>query len=207
MSKVKVKEVVREILRIIVKVILRIFVTILFFVKKVGEENIPKEGACIVCPNHISNWDPLIMEVCTKRSLRMMAKIELFKNPILKALAFIFKIFPVKRGEGDVEAIKNALRVLKNKEVLCLYPEGTRKGMEKGIKPKNGAVLIAIKAGVPIIPVGIQGEFKLFRQMKINYGKPIYYNKDEINVQDKEHIDKLTKDLMDNIVLLRDEKL
>lgn len=183
----------REVLRLIIKGILRVFLWIVFRVEKHGEENIPKEGACIICPNHVSNWDPLIMVICTKRPLRMMAKAELYKNPLLRFLAFVFEIFPVKRESGDIESIKKSLKILKNKEVLALYPEGTRKGMEKGLKPKNGAVIIATRAGVPIIPVGIQGNFKIFRKVKINYGKPIYYKKSEIDIQNKEQIDKLTR--------------
>lgn len=179
----KVKAIFKEMMRLIIRGILRAFCMITFRVKKVGEENVPKEGACIICPNHTSNWDPLIVVVCNKRQIRMMAKAELYKNAGLRFLSYVFGMFPVKREGGDVEAIKNSLRVLKKNEVLGLYPEGTRKGMEKGIKPKNGAVLIAIKSGAPIVPVGIQGDFKMFRQVKLNYGKPIYYNKAEIDIR------------------------
>ena len=196
-----------EIARLTIKGILRALVAVLYRVKKVGEENIPKEGACIVCANHTSNWDPLVLVVCTKRPLRMMAKAELYKNVFMRMLSKIFGMFPVKRVGGDIEAIKNSLRVLKRGDVLALYPEGTRKGMEKGVKPKNGAILIAIKAGVPIIPVGIQGNFKLFRKVKLNYGKPIHYDESKIDIQDKEQVDKLTGDLMDAIVILRDERI
>lgn len=203
----RLKIIFKEGLRHFIKGILKILCMLLFRVKKIGEENIPKEGACVICPNHVSNWDPLIMVACTNRKIRMMAKAELYKNPLLRLLSYVFGMFPVKRGSGDIEAIKNSLKVLKSNEVLGLYPEGTRNGMEKGIKPKNGAVLIATRAGVPIIPVGIQGSFKPFSQVKVNYGKPVYYNKNQVDIQNKEQIDKLTENLMDYIIILRDEKV
>ena len=193
-----------EVARIIVKGILRATVELLFRVKKIGEENLPKEGACIICPNHISNWDPVLLVVCTKRQVRMMSKEELFKSKFLSIIAKIFDVFPVKRGTGDIDAIKKSLKVLKGGNILALYPEGTRNGMEKGIKPKNGAVLIALKAGVPIIPAATQGDYKVFRKVRLIYGKPIYYNKEEINTNNKEQIDELTNDLMKEIVVLRD---
>ena len=88
-----------------------------------------------------------------------------------------------------------------------MFPEATRQGMAKGVKPKDGAIKLAIKANVPIIPVGIQGNFKIFRKVKVNIGEPIYYSeyKDEIN--NRELVDELIEDLMKKIVVLRDEKI
>ena len=194
----------RKIVRFFVEGILRITLEFLFRVKKIEEENVPKEGACILCANHISNWDPLTLVICTKRKVRMMSKEELFNSKFLRIIAWIFEVFPVKRGTGDIEAIKTSLKILKDRDILALYPEGTRKGMEKGIKPKNGAVLIALKAGVPIVPVAMQGEFKVFKKVRLIYGKPIYYNKEEIDTKNKDQIDELTNNLMKEIVALRD---
>ena len=88
-----------------------------------------------------------------------------------------------------------------------MFPEATRQGMAKGVKPKDGAIKLAIKANVPIIPVGIQGNFKIFRKVKVNIGEAIYYSeyKDEIN--NRELLDELIEDLMKKIVVLRDEKI
>ena len=106
-----------------------------------------------------------------------------------------------------MESVKISLKILKNNGLLMLFPEGTRNGMAKGVKPQDGAIKLAIKANVPIIPIGIQGNFKPFRRIKVNIGKPIYYKefKDEIN--NKEVIEDLTEDLMKRIVKLRDEKI
>ena len=88
-----------------------------------------------------------------------------------------------------------------------MFPEGTRNGMSKGVKPKNGAVLIAATAQKPIIPVGIQGSFKPFTKVIVNIGKPIDYSEMKEEVKDKEKASQLTEELMKRIVDLRDEKV
>ena len=132
----------------------------------------------------------------------MIAKKELYQNHLIAWLGKTFNVFPVERNGKDIEAVKHSLKILKNGEILGIFPEGTRNGMEKGIKVKNGAVLIAIKSGAPIIPVGIKGDYKLFSNVVITDGEPIYYDKSKINSQNKEEIDKLTQELMDRIVSL-----
>ena len=77
--------------------------------------------------------------------------------------------------------------------------------MAKGVKPKNGAVLIAATANKPIIPIGIQGSFKPFTKVIINIGKPIDYSNAREEAKDKEEASKLTRKLMEKIVKLRDE--
>lgn len=188
--------------RKIIKAIIRFFMRIMFRLKIVGEENIPENGACIICANHKSYFDPPLIVAFNKRHINMIAKKELYKNPILAWLGKIFDVFPVERNGKDIQAVKHSLKVLKNGEILGIFPEGTRNGMEKGLKPKSGAVTMAIKAGVPIIPAGIKGEFKLFRKITITYGEPIYYDKTKINAQDKEYADVLTEELMEKIVSL-----
>ena len=88
-----------------------------------------------------------------------------------------------------------------------LFPEGTRNGMAKGIKAKDGAVKLAIQANIPIIPIGAQGNFKFFKKVKINIGKPINYEQYKEKAKEKETLDKLTNELMQEIVKLRDEKI
>ena len=187
-------------LRIIIKGILHGLLRIVYRIKITGKENIPQEGACIMAANHIHALDPAVIELTNKRAVRYMAKEELYKNPVLKWLAKIFGIFPVKRNGKDIEAIKTSLRVLKSGEVLGIFPEGTRNGMAKGKKVKTGAVLIAMKANVPIIPVGISGTFKPFCKIRVNYGKPIEYSKYKEEEQDKDLAEKLTDEMMEKIV-------
>lgn len=194
-------------MRVIIKFIFKIFAIILYRPKIVGKENLPKDGGALLCPNHVSNLDAAVIVAMFKRKVNVLAKEELFKNGFLCWIADLFGIYPVKRGKADMQAIKISLALLKRNELLLMFPEGTRNGMAKGIKPKNGAVLIAATAGKPIIPIGIQGSFKPFTKVIVNIGKPIDYSKLKEEVKDKEQASELTKDLMKEIVHLRDQNV
>ena len=92
-----------------------------------------------------------------KRKVNFVAKEDLFTHGILYWLGHLFDAIPIKRNMQDIEAMKRCLKVLKNGELLGIFPEGTRKGMEKNMKAKNGAAFMAIKGKVKVIPVGIHG--------------------------------------------------
>lgn len=194
-------------MRVIIKFIFKIFAIILYRPKIVGKENLPKDGGALLCPNHVGNLDAAVIVAMFKRKVNVLAKEELFKNGFLCWIADLFGIYPVKRGKADMQAIKISLTLLKRNELLLMFPEGTRNGMAKGIKPKNGAVLIAATAGKPIIPIGIQGSFKPFTKVIVNIGKPIDYSKLKEEIKDKEQASELTKDLMKEIVHLRDQNV
>lgn len=178
---------------------------IAYRIKVIGMENLPKEGAALVCPNHVHALDTVIVVVHANRKINVLAKEELFESRFLRFLAKVFGVYPVKQNSADLSAIKTSLKLLKNHELLLIYPEGTRNGMERGVPVKNGPMTIAIKAGVPIVPVGIKGSFKAFSKIRINIGKPMYFNEYKDKVNDKEVVSKLTEDLMKEIVRLRDE--
>ena len=197
-------EFLRILCSIIVKPICFIIDMILFRVKIDGIENIPKNQACIVCGNHVHALDAPVLLARTNKKIRFMAKQELWKSPAFRFMAFIYQVFPVKRDRKDTDAVKTSLKILKNKEILGIYPEGTRNGMARGIKPKKGAVNLAIRADVPIIPFGIKGNFKPFRKVIYKFGEPIFYSEYKDRAKDKEFIEELTMNLMGKIVELRD---
>lgn len=192
-------------MRIIIKFIFKIFAIIIYRPKIVGKENLPKEGGALLCPNHVSNLDAAVIVSMFQRKVNVLAKEELFKNKFLCWIADLFGIYPVKRGAADMQAIKISLKILKHDGLLLIFPEGTRNGMAKGVKPKNGAVLIAGTAQKPIIPIGIQGSFKPFTRVIVNIGKPIDCTNLKEEIKDKEQATKLTAELMKTIVDLRDE--
>ena len=197
----------KSFLRFIIKHFFSFLETIVYWPKIVGIENVPKEKAALICPNHVHALDSAIIVAKFKRRVNVLAKEELYKSRFIRFISDLFGIYPVKPDSKSMESVKISLKLLKNSELLMLFPEGTRNGMAKGVKPKDGAIKLAIKANVHIIPVGIQGNFKPFKRIKINIGEPIYYTeyKDEIN--NKELIEDLTKDLMDKIVKLRDQSI
>ena len=194
--------------REIIKIVLRIVTLILYRVKRVGMENIEKGKPYIICPNHISNWDPPTILASTKRNdIYILAKEELFKNKFLYWLADKTHVLPVKRGKQDIAILKKSLKILKNDNIILLFPEGTRNGMKKKGKLQNGAALLALKSGVPIIPVGIQGNYKPFTKVKINYGKPMYFEEYKNKDITKQTLDEVSNQIMQEIVRLTNERI
>ena len=192
-------------MRRFLKFIFKMLVIIVYRPKVIGKENLPKDTGALICPNHVHNLDSVVVVTMLKRPVRVLAKEELFNNGALRWLAKIFGVYPVKRGKADLQAIKISLKLLKQNELLLMFPEGTRKGLEKGKKAKNGAVLIASTAEKTIVPIGIQGSFKPFKRVILNIGKPIDYSKYKDEVKDKEQASELTDGLMKEIIRLRDE--
>ena len=197
-------EILRKICAFFVKPLGFLAAKIIYRVKVEEIKNVPKNQACIICGNHIHGLDAPALIAVVNRKIRFMAKEELWKSKGFRFMAFVYRVFPVKRGQRDTDAIKTSLKILKNNEILGIYPEGTRNGLAKGVKPKNGAVNLAIRAGVPIIPFAVKGDFRPFKKVTYRFGKPIDFSQFKEQSKDKEFVDGLTKQVMDKIVELRD---
>ena len=185
-----------------VKTVIRIYLKILYRTKVVGTENIPLEGPVIYCGNHKTFVDPQLIVVTAKRHVRFLAKDELGKNPLFNALGNLFDAIRVKRDSKDVTAVKETLKTLKHGEAIALFPEGTRNGLEKGEKVKDGAAFFAVRTGAKVLPIGIKGGDKIFRKTVIKYGKPLDYSEYKGQDKNKEVLDKVTEEIMSNIVEL-----
>ncbi|XEC92769.1 lysophospholipid acyltransferase family protein [Paenibacillus tarimensis] len=151
--------------------LLRIVFATLFPLKAVGLENIPESGPVLLCSNHKSYVDPTTIGVKVKRKVHYMAKAELFRFGPAGAFLRSLGAFPVKRGGVSKEAIRLALQLLKEGNVMGIFPEGTRNS--KDSMGKKGAAMIALRSGAAAIPVAIIGNYQPFRPMKIVYGEPI----------------------------------
>lgn len=195
--KVRKETVWKKFVRKLVKVVLATLYRIAYRVRITGE--VPEEGAYILCCNHINYLDAAAIVLFNKRKVNFVAKEDLFTHGILFWLGHLFDAIPIKRDMQDIEAMKRCLKVLKKGELLGIFPEGTRKGMEKHMKAKNGAAFMAIKSNVKVIPIGIHGTFKPFSKVYINYGEPIDLSKYK-NQKDK--LDEATGLIMDKIVML-----
>ena len=144
-----------------------------------GLENLP-EGGFVLAANHTSNFDPwpLGIPFLPQRQLRFMAKAELF-NPVLEPILRAGGAFKVRRGEGDVEAMRTAVELVRAGEVVVMFPEGTRreKGLRKKhqVRPHTGAARIALAAGAPLVPAAIAGTDRLSRlgPLRVAYGAPL----------------------------------
>ncbi len=149
---------------------------LLFFFRVNGKENLPKEGAYIICSNHLSNHDPVFLGLALRRQLYFMAKAELFKNRFLASLIRTLGAFPVERGAGDGKAINEAEQIVKDGKLLGIFIEGTRSKTGEFLRPKSGAAIIAQQMQVPVIPVCItpkNQKIKVFRKVTISIGKPM----------------------------------
>lgn len=121
----------------------------------VGAENIPTNGAVLLAPIHRSNIDFAYLIFATERKTFFMAKHTLWKVPVLSHLIQTMGAFPVKRGTADRESMKNAEDVLRQGQALVLFPEGTRQEGDTVGTLMDGAMFLATRCQVPVIPVGL----------------------------------------------------
>lgn len=190
----------------------RVFVKLFFFlfyrVKIIGLDNVPKEGAAILCANHVGEMDMFFIGYKVKRLVRYMAKSELFKIPILSPLIKFLGAFPVKRGKADVEAIKTALRLLDEGHIVGIFPEGTRLKNKKGktVKAKPGAALLAQKSGAPILPVAVEGKYRPFSKIKIVFGKPFSLDLDKDKKYTNNELVEISENIMKKVYALTEVK-
>jgi 1-acyl-sn-glycerol-3-phosphate acyltransferase len=138
-----------------------------------GIEKFPKTGGVLICANHIHALDPPVVGITAPRDVHFMAKEELFSAPLLKTILPKVHAFPVKRGMSDRDALRKAIALLKNGDVMGLFPEGTRsKNGELG-KGFSGAGFFALKGDADVVPCAIIGSYKAFKRVKVVYGEPI----------------------------------
>ena len=174
-----------------------IVLKISFNFKIAGRENIPTDKNFILVSNHTSYFDPPILGVATKTRLSYMAKEELFKNKIFGGLIKKLGAFPVSRGGGDIAAIKTAFKILKEGKNMVIFPEGGRsktKGMLR--KGKSGAALIATKAKVGILPIGINADFKFRGKVTVKIGEYIDLSEYFDQRVDTETLQRITDDVI-----------
>ena len=161
-----------------VKWVIKIFLCNIFYrVKYIDYDNIKDLKKCVICPNHSNTVEPTWL-FAKDDSITIMAKAELFKKKFWAKIFTYFNVFPIHRGEHDIRSLIHAINLDR-------------------VPAKVGPVYIAIKADVPIVPVYITKNAKLFSRVKIIYGKPIYVKKELL--KDKEALQNFTDTLMDNI--------
>ncbi len=180
-------------------------ITLLMPTKVINKHKFPKKSSkqgYIISANHLSNFDVILFDIKFARKINYMAKKELFNNKffgwVLKKLGAI----KLDRKAKDTVAYMTAIRTLKKGKPLGLFPEGTRnKGNDQGdmLEAKNGAVVFASKAGVPIIPMAIYRRPKLFRTNKILVGDPFYPQGENPRKLTKDEIDQNVKALTERI--------
>ena len=129
-----------------------------------GRENLPKSGPYIIAPVHRSNIDTPLSSFVTSRRVRFMGKDSLWKHKQIGAFLSLLGGFPVTRGAADFEALKRCVAVLDAGEPLVMFPEGTRQSGPTLHPLFEGPAYVALKRGVPIVPVGIGGSERVMRK-------------------------------------------
>jgi len=171
----------------------------------VGKENMIA-GAAMVCSNHSAMIDPFQIAIAfgIEDNVHVIAKIELFRIPVISTILWKMGMICVDRSTNDIESIKTSLKYLKNGEKVVIFPEGTRLSEFDAHAAKSGAVKLAERAGVPIIPVFVSRKKPFFKRSKVIVGKPYNIEKQS----GKRHADdyaKLSEELMENIQALDPE--
>ncbi len=153
----------RRLLNIILR---RVLFKLLLNLEVAGLENVPPEGPLILMINHTHLTDPAIAGGVMPREVVAMAKVESFRDPILGPIVRLYGAFPVRRGEIDRRALRQALEVLRRGEVLLMAPEGTRSETCSLQPGHNGLTFIALRANAPILPMAISGVKDLVSNLK-----------------------------------------
>ncbi len=138
-----------------------------------GVENLSNVGGLVLVSNHTSYWDPVVVGCAFNRQVHFMAKSELFAIPLLGPAIRALGAFPVRRDKSDRNAIRTAVKLLEEGSVVGVFPEGTRSRTGELQKPHLGAAMLALKAGVPMLPVAVSGTRGLFGKVTVLVGRPV----------------------------------
>lgn len=144
----------------------------------IGADKFPMTGGLLVAPNHVSMLDPPVIGTACPREAFFFAKEELFNLPVLGSMLRRLNAFPVRREAGDRNAIRAAFHVLRKKQPLLVFPEGTRSKSGRLQSAKSGIGMIAMRNEIDILPVAVQGTFKIWRhifqkRVRVVFGDPI----------------------------------
>jgi len=174
-----------------------------------GRENVPSQGPLLIVSNHLNLTDPPLLGISLGRKVIFMAKEELFRSRFSSYFIRGFGAFPVRRGQLDKKALRQAQQVLAEGVALAMFPEGTRSRNAQLQPAFSGSALIAYRHGVPILPVGITGTEKikgvawLLRRPRItvNIGHPFYLPPVNSKLS-KDELAELTNSMMERIAEL-----
>jgi len=177
-----------------------------------GLENIPEKGGFIIAANHASYLDSLFIAATCPRKIGFMILESYYRNPVINWFCSTTFCIPVPERDSGSQTLKEAveylraIKFLKGGNPLCIFPEGGRSPDGRLKEAKTGIAFVALKAGVPVIPAGIIGNFKAYSthhsfprpyKISIRYGKPIVFKKRTYT--DREELKNATQVMMERI--------
>ncbi len=190
------------------------FLSLFYFrFKSVGSENVPASGGCILAPNHVSFLDPPMVGCGLRhRVAHFMTRDTLYRNPLLGWWFRKIGNIAIDRTKGDLAALRSALNALKSGQVICLFPEGTRSLDGDLQEPKGGVGFLIAKAGVPVVPVYLDGTYEAWpkggkwikpKKVRVYFGKPIQIEEFGLKEKGKPGYDRIVGLVMERIKALR----
>lgn len=187
--------------------LLRLFYVPVYRIRVIGRENVPKEGPVLLCSNHVTMKDPVILGISQRRQVFYMAKEELFRNGFIGGVLRGLGAFPVKRGTGGTDALEDAYTLLEENAVVGVFIEGTRSKTGELQRPKTGAALLHYRTKAPVVPVCITGNGGgrplPFRRTEIRFGKPIPAEELAVPDESSMQLRKASRVIMERITALR----
>ncbi len=166
-----------------------------------GLNNVPARGPLILAPNHLAWFDIPLVALHIPRKVVYMAKEEWFRGKIAWLIRFL-GAFPVRRGEPDRQALRAAEEQLRQGHILGIFPEGTRSKSHRLAQGHAGMALIALRTGVPVVPVAIWGSEKILKEFRprvtIRYGEPVILKPKGMKIT-RQDIDEATDQVMQRI--------
>lgn len=170
----------------LVRILISLPTLLLYRTRAIGVENVPKDGALILAPNHFSQMDHFFTGLYLRRQIRFMAKSQMFGTPVLTYIYSHGGVFPVRRGHHDEEAFKTAFTILERGEMLLMYAEGGRSRTGELGEVKPGIGRIALESGAPVVPVAIHGSASVrrwkrlrFPKVTVQFGEPLHFPTEE----------------------------
>lgn len=198
-------------LYVIGQFLLRLFYYPVYRLHIVGRENLPKEGPVLLCSNHVTAIDPILLGVSQHRQVYYMAKEELFRNRFIGGVLRLLGAFPVKRGTGGTDALEDGYALLEKNAVVGVFIEGTRSKTGELLKPKTGAALLAYQTKAPVVPVcitGAEGGRPIpLKRTEIRFGTPISAEEMPIPDASSMQLRRASRTVMGEIIALREESL
>ncbi len=183
---------------------------VMFGLRIEGQEHIPKTGAAILAANHLSFLDPVVIGVAVRRPIHFMAKEELFRFPLTAWFLRAYQAFPVGRRKADVQAIRQAVSVLQEGEIVLIFPEGTRGDGRRLGPAKPGIGLIAARTHAPVVPAFHRGTERALprgawiprpHRVTVRFGPPLRF--DEVQAdRGLGHLDTFIQIIMERIAAL-----
>ncbi len=192
----------------VAKALVGVFNRLVFRVSVMGKNKLP-EGPVVLCPNHLSYMDPLLVACAIDRRITAIAKASLFDKPFLGWFLKHLGIIPVNRDGGDFAAVRAALGALKDGQVLAIFPQGTRcAGVPLSDElVRGGVAMMALKGGAKVVPVSIttkNNRVRPFRKVTLNFGEPFEVSELFDGEHDKDFV-YLSRQMFAKVIALDEE--